>query len=905
MAQIMRTTSRNNRRFSRAFRNDPFAWYISQGQTLFQVKKWNSGYKKGKQPLYDNWRDTDYDDSMFAHFDWFQAGYNLGFLIPEHIVVLDVDPRNFEGGIDSREMIAELLGCLDYQDVIETYPSVRTSEDDLSGLHGYHHYLLLPDGYDYRDVRPKADDIPGVDIKRHGGYTLAAGSRHPSGDYYVWANEANLLVAPERLLEHFKYEVASSDMDSRESYGALNGKQLKELFLDNLDVTCYRDNDSWYRIMAASHYVTAGNGLEEFLEWSLSDDDYWLETDIDERSVVNRWESMRDDENKSNITAGTLIWELEEAGGDSSQLRAVLSFAEIAKTEEDSPDADFISHIDKSLEDVDLSGYEDLPIETGEAEEYGKALKAVDDISPNPNDEQFNTVLRTIRAAGKVEKIRAIKKLATKIDGLTVTEINKELKALDTSGKDSLQELLTQTVINKVFNDGKHITVEPDGSIWIYVKPVWVKISDNYLGNIFYRVIDRMNLKMDINKEKLTLVENGKKAILFRMATSKSILFDKDRVLLPIWNFRNKAVFINKKGQIKIEDSNYKHYQTNYINCDYDEFAECPKFDKFLRQLYQPLDDVDAAVAYAEERLALTAHPVKYNTAMTVLEGSGANGKSTLINIMASLFGDKLLRSDCSIFKIGSGYSERFKEESLIGKNLIVIEEVPKRQTFDETGIKLLSENKLINTRAPYGKGHFDFMYTGGLIVATNHPLRLKAYDPGLMRRIYIVPHNAVFNLNSDIKLDRNIYRNIAYSEEEKSGIANRLINALISFLKADNNGRRDESGALLPDSAEFARKLWHERVNVVAEFANVRLIQKGGSKVLARDVYDAYREFVGYDNKPLGRNTFYSELRDLGIECRRSAGNDMFVFDYEFVEDLNDISAELAQDDFAEFDDL
>ena len=64
---------------------------------------------------------------------------NNGFTIGETDLIIDVDPRNFIGGIDSyRLMCAELDVDGDY--FKENYPTVST------GGGGFHYYCKIPDG---------------------------------------------------------------------------------------------------------------------------------------------------------------------------------------------------------------------------------------------------------------------------------------------------------------------------------------------------------------------------------------------------------------------------------------------------------------------------------------------------------------------------------------------------------------------------------------------------------------------------------------------------------------------------------------------------------------------------------------------------------------------------------------
>jgi hypothetical protein len=53
-----------------------------------------------------------------------------------------------------------------------------------------------------RDVKSTASKIaPGIDTRGDGGYVLAPPSIHPDGPRYAWANDAELAIAPDWLLD--------------------------------------------------------------------------------------------------------------------------------------------------------------------------------------------------------------------------------------------------------------------------------------------------------------------------------------------------------------------------------------------------------------------------------------------------------------------------------------------------------------------------------------------------------------------------------------------------------------------------------------------------------------------------------------------------------------------------------
>ena len=206
--------------------------YLDIKAELIPLHVWNKqikGDERGKTPIHNEWDSKDYKQHVKQSKQWAEAGYNIGYRIGERELIIDLDPRNYVDDINSEELIADLFGFFEFDDLIWELPVVKT------GGGGYHIYCILPDDVDYRMLRKCIENIPGVDFKKKGGYVVAAGSKHPNGNQYYWENEAERPAVPKELLALItRDKVADNDYTS--GYGAFNGTQLQDLILDKLDV---------------------------------------------------------------------------------------------------------------------------------------------------------------------------------------------------------------------------------------------------------------------------------------------------------------------------------------------------------------------------------------------------------------------------------------------------------------------------------------------------------------------------------------------------------------------------------------------------------------------------------------------------------------------------------------------
>jgi hypothetical protein len=256
--------------------------YLGAGLQLIPLHRWDAQDRdrkgrarpRGKTPRDNMWSVKDYDSRAVLD-DAGKSNTNVGVRLPADVMVLDVDPRNFGEGHDR---LAELVAA--------TGLDLSTAPHTITGSGGDHFWFRKPADVTLLD---SLQDFPGIEFKSYGRQVVAAGSIHPCGRHYEWDDLAPALgempPLPDSLLRLIRRPVRAHG--DAAGLGELTPEMLAET-LEQLDPEDFQDHDDWLNLMMACHHATAGEGRQEFIDWSTGDAKY-----ADDASIIGRrWDSL-------------------------------------------------------------------------------------------------------------------------------------------------------------------------------------------------------------------------------------------------------------------------------------------------------------------------------------------------------------------------------------------------------------------------------------------------------------------------------------------------------------------------------------------------------------------------------------------------------------------------------------
>ena len=208
-------------------------------------------------------------------------------------------------------------------------------------------------------------------------------------------------------------------------------------------------------------------------------------------------------------------------------------------------------------------------------------------------------------------------------------------------------------------------------------------------------------------------------------------------------------------------DSN--HYLTKTGQVEYKLFEECPLWNKFLNEIF--LEDKEL-IDYIQRVIGYSMTASTKEQCMFILYGHGRNGKSKVIETISHILGGYAINCPSSTFVLKQNPGIPNDVARLKGARFASASETNHNVNLDEELIKQLTGNKTITARF-LNKEYFEFNTTFKIFLATNHKPNIRGTDPGIWRRIQMIP----FRLNiSEDNEDKNLGDKLL---KETSGILN------------------------------------------------------------------------------------------------------------------------------------
>lgn len=174
---------------------------------------------------------------------------------------------------------------------------------------------------------------------------------------------------------------------------------------------------------------------------------------------------------------------------------------------------------------------------------------------------------------------------------------------------------------------------------------------------------------------------------------------------------------------------------TKVTGARFDPQALAPRFDAFLSEI---LPDSDVR-AFMKRWAGYCATGVIREHVLPIWYGTGANGKSTLSELLRRSLGSYAMKLNAGYFEATKHRGHETEVAQLRGARLAIASETERAADLAEGKIKDLTGGEAVRGR--YMRcDHFEFMPSAKFVMLTNHKPQIRSTDDGIRRRIVLVP---------------------------------------------------------------------------------------------------------------------------------------------------------------------
>ena len=310
----------------------------------------------------------------------------------------------------------------------------------------------------------------------------------------------------------------------------------------------------------------------------------------------------------------------------------------------------------------------------------------------------------------------------------------------------------------------------------------------------------------------------------------------------------DKSIFLVKlRNGVIVEDTVVDYdcgFTPFYLDIVYDPNAYDKNIDDFLNFVCCGRMDMRMVI---EEILGHIILVARFPHKIFFLTGSGANGKSTFVEMITNWTGDLSSHVDIANFDDGTSLT------SLVGKIVNIADDVDAIYLEKSKNLKTMASGNTVGCRAIYSQP-ITLRNTATLIFTANEPPVFKDKSDGIGRRLVIVPF--------DNKVKERICNldELLSTDNAKSYLLNLALKG-VSRIYANKLEMSDSSTI-----AEATKKYYLDNDSVMAYLNDYPAVANNPISA----VYESYEEFCEEANlKAVSRNKFSRRLCGLGYEIK------------------------------------
>lgn len=284
--------------------------------------------------------------------------------------------------------------------------------------------------------------------------------------------------------------------------------------------------------------------------------------------------------------------------------------------------------------------------------------------------------------------------------------------------------------------------------------------------------------------------------------------------------------------------------------------APCPVWEGFIQDVFG--GDAEL-IGFIQKLLGYCLTGEVCEQILAIFFGLGANGKSTLLNLILEILGpDYGMKAPSNLLMARGNETHPTELTDLFGKRLVAAVETESGRRLSEVQVKELTGSDRIRARR-MREDFWEFPPTHKVILCTNHRPEVRGTDYAIWRRLALVPFTETFGPD---RQDKNLPDKL---RAEYPGILAWCVRGCLKWLA---------EGLTTPRVVDAATASYRDEQDAMGAFLAEVCHIAADAKVRAADVYAAYKTWcdaVG-ENMLTGRQ-FGERMTERGFERYRNNG--------------------------------
>ena len=343
------------------------------------------------------------------------------------------------------------------------------------------------------------------------------------------------------------------------------------------------------------------------------------------------------------------------------------------------------------------------------------------------------------------------------------------------------------------------------------------------------------------------------------LLVSKASSFDKQKMKLNCLN----GIVDLETGQLNKRTSDDLH--TKVISTNFNPKAKCPNFDKFIKEVFGGDGEL---ISWIQRAFGYSLTGSVQEQVLFICYGTGANGKSTLLETISKILGDYSTNADFEMFLSNQKSDVRVMEAvgELKGIRFALASEVDASKRFNESLVKRLTGGDTLRGTKLH-LGAFQFEPQHKLWFLCNHIPFARDGSHGFWRRIKVIPFAQQFQGASlDSSLPDKLWA-------EREGILAWMIRGAVAWAK-ELQKTNATTGLGSCKAIDQSIEEYRYDNDLSARFIEDCLVRDNDSgSVGARELYHAYQRWWSYnsDEDTPSEGIFSRRMEERGLKKTRT----------------------------------